>query len=153
MVLSYGSGLLELSRFRNSMVEWRKTWQSPRESLLEILGRFGTSSICFFSDLSSSFMAGYSVLKRPGSFGHVLLAFEMRSNSPTSIHGNLQAKCPIWLALVAPLVQRAIVVEMALIALGQGSLIRLPFACPYVVDFGDILPFEGLLLVTMVVSG
>ncbi|GKB30235.1 hypothetical protein Tco_0869636, partial [Tanacetum coccineum] len=42
---------------------------------------------------------------------------------------------------------------MALVALGQGSPIRLPFACPRVVDFGDILPFEGLLLVSMVVSG
>ncbi|GKG06864.1 hypothetical protein Tco_0329833, partial [Tanacetum coccineum] len=44
----------------------------------------------------------------------------------------------------------AIVVEMAL---GQGSPIWLPFACPHVVDSGDILPFEGLLLVSMVVSG
>ncbi|GKF82073.1 hypothetical protein Tco_0243729, partial [Tanacetum coccineum] len=56
-------------------------------------------------------------------------------------------------ALVAPLGARAIVVEMELVALGQGSPVRLPFARPHVVDFGDILPFEGLLLVTMVVSG
>ncbi|GKF44171.1 hypothetical protein Tco_0130723, partial [Tanacetum coccineum] len=36
---------------------------------------------------------------------------------------------------------------------GQRSPIRLPFACPYIVDLGDILPLEGLLLVAMVVSG
>ncbi|GKG60551.1 hypothetical protein Tco_0614113, partial [Tanacetum coccineum] len=56
-------------------------------------------------------------------------------------------------ALMAPLGARAIVVEMALGALGQRSPIRLPFVCPHIVDLGDILPLEGLLLVTMVVSG
>ncbi|GJS83662.1 hypothetical protein Tco_0750203 [Tanacetum coccineum] len=48
---------------------------------------------------------------------------------------------------------RAIVVKMALGAFGQRSPIRLPFACPHIVDLGYILPLEGLLLVTMVVSG
>ncbi|GJV89945.1 hypothetical protein Tco_1533883 [Tanacetum coccineum] len=48
---------------------------------------------------------------------------------------------------------RAIVVKMALGALGQRSPIRLLFACPHIVDLGDILPLEGLLLVTMVVYG
>ncbi|GJU40356.1 hypothetical protein Tco_1193313 [Tanacetum coccineum] len=59
------------------------------------------------------------------------------------------SKVPYLVALVAPLVARAIVVEIALVALGQGSPIRLPFTRSHVVDFGDILPFEGLLLVTM----
>ncbi|GKF49027.1 hypothetical protein Tco_0142278, partial [Tanacetum coccineum] len=63
------------------------------------------------------------------------------------------SKVPYLVALVAPLGARAIVVEITLVTLGQGSPIRLPFACPHVVDFGDILPFEGLLLLTMVVSG
>ncbi|GKG41452.1 hypothetical protein Tco_0473203, partial [Tanacetum coccineum] len=62
-------------------------------------------------------------------------------------------KVPYFVALVAPLGARAIVVKMALGAFGQRSLIRLPFACPHIVDLGDILPLEGLLLVTMVVSG
>ncbi|GKD23581.1 hypothetical protein Tco_1225284, partial [Tanacetum coccineum] len=62
----------------------------------------------------------------------------------------IASKVPYFVALVAPLGARAIVVEMAL---GQRSPIRLPFACPHIVDLGDILPLEGLLLVTMVVSG
>ncbi|GKG32511.1 putative reverse transcriptase domain-containing protein, partial [Tanacetum coccineum] len=42
---------------------------------------------------------------------------------------------------------------MALGTLGQRSPIRLLFTYPHIVDLGDILPLEGLLLVTMVVSG
>ncbi|GJV42810.1 hypothetical protein Tco_1427346 [Tanacetum coccineum] len=55
----------------------------------------------------------------------------------------------LLVALVAPLSARAIMVKMALVALGQRSPIWLPFACPHVVGSGDILPVEGLLLVSM----
>ncbi|GKA59291.1 hypothetical protein Tco_0758604 [Tanacetum coccineum] len=51
--------------------------------------------------------------------------------------------------LVALLSTRAIVVKMILGTLGQRSPIRLLFACPHIVDLGDILPLEGLLLMTM----
>ncbi|GKG44121.1 hypothetical protein Tco_0483214, partial [Tanacetum coccineum] len=65
----------------------------------------------------------------------------------------IAGKVPYLVALVALLGVRAIVVKMALGALGQRSPIRLLFAYPHIVDLGDILPLEGLLLVTMVVSG
>ncbi|GKG03330.1 hypothetical protein Tco_0310966 [Tanacetum coccineum] len=65
----------------------------------------------------------------------------------------IASKVPYLVALVALLGARAIVVKMALSALGQRSPIHLLFACPHIVDLGDILPLEGLLLVTMVVSG
>ncbi|GKC84907.1 hypothetical protein Tco_1140624 [Tanacetum coccineum] len=65
----------------------------------------------------------------------------------------IASKMPYFVALVALLGARAIMVKMALGALGQRSLIGLPFACPHIVDLGDILPFEGLLLVTMAVPG
>ncbi|GKB48479.1 hypothetical protein Tco_0899232, partial [Tanacetum coccineum] len=66
---------------------------------------------------------------------------------------SIAGKVPYFVTLVAPLGARAIVVEIALGALGQRSTIRLPFTCPRIVDLGVILPFEGLLLVTMVVPG
>ncbi|GKG29096.1 hypothetical protein Tco_0416461, partial [Tanacetum coccineum] len=65
----------------------------------------------------------------------------------------IASKIPYFIALVAFLGARAIMVKVALGAFGQGSPIRLPFAYPHIVDLGDILPLEGLLLVTMVVSG
>ncbi|GJR93789.1 hypothetical protein Tco_0265963 [Tanacetum coccineum] len=49
-------------------------------------------------------------------------------------------KVPYLVALVALLGARVIVVKMALGALMQGSPIRLLFACPHIVDLGDILP-------------
>ncbi|GKG46967.1 hypothetical protein Tco_0504164, partial [Tanacetum coccineum] len=58
-------------------------------------------------------------------------------------------KVSYLVALVALLSTRAIVVKIALGALGQRSPIRLPFTCPHIIDLGDILPLEGLLLVTM----
>ncbi|GKC78025.1 hypothetical protein Tco_1128799 [Tanacetum coccineum] len=60
---------------------------------------------------------------------------------------------PYFVTLVAPLGARAIVVKMELGALGQRSPIMLLFSCPHIVHLGNILPLEGLLLVTMVVSG
>nr|GFC82489.1 hypothetical protein [Tanacetum cinerariifolium] len=62
------------------------------------------------------------------------------------------SKVPYLVALVALLGTRAIVMKMSLGALGQISTVRLPLAHPHIVDLGDILPFRGLLLVTMVVS-
>ncbi|GKB55691.1 hypothetical protein Tco_0911877, partial [Tanacetum coccineum] len=62
-------------------------------------------------------------------------------------------KVPYLVALVALLSTRAIVTKMALGALGQRSPIQLLLTSPHIVDLGDILPLEGLLLVTMVVSG
>ncbi|GJX57254.1 hypothetical protein Tco_0287151 [Tanacetum coccineum] len=56
-------------------------------------------------------------------------------------------KVPYLVALVALLGARTIVVKMTL---GQGSPIQLLFACPHIVDLGDILPLGRLLLVTMV---
>nr|GFD51548.1 hypothetical protein [Tanacetum cinerariifolium] len=61
-------------------------------------------------------------------------------------------KVPYFVTLVALLGTRAVVMKMALGALGQIPTVRLPFACPHIVDPGNIFPFGGLLLVTMVVS-
>ncbi|GKD18138.1 hypothetical protein Tco_1207296, partial [Tanacetum coccineum] len=94
-----------------------------------------------------------STLKTAISFGSCPITLLSVSNICVTSIPAISSKVPYLVALAAPLGARAIVVEMALVALGQGSPIRLPFACPHVVDFGDILPFEGLLLVTMVVSG
>nr|GFA99359.1 putative reverse transcriptase domain-containing protein [Tanacetum cinerariifolium] len=78
---------------------------------------------------------------------------------PLSIHNvsvartsAVTGKVPYFVTLVAPLGTRAIVMKMALGAVGQIPTVRLPLAHPYMVDPGDILPFGGLLLVTMVVS-
>ncbi|GKG08351.1 hypothetical protein Tco_0334183, partial [Tanacetum coccineum] len=65
----------------------------------------------------------------------------------------VMGKVPYLIALVALLSTRAIVVKMALGALGQRSPIWLLFTCPHIVDLGDILPLEGLFFMTMVVSG
>nr|GEW41347.1 hypothetical protein [Tanacetum cinerariifolium] len=62
-------------------------------------------------------------------------------------------KVPYFLTLVALLGTQAIAMKMALGALGKIPTIRLPLYCPHIVDLGNILPFEGLLLVTMVVFG
>nr|GEX32313.1 putative reverse transcriptase domain-containing protein [Tanacetum cinerariifolium] len=61
-------------------------------------------------------------------------------------------KVPYLVALVAFLSTRAIVMKMALGALGQVSPIWFPFTRSHIVDLGDILPLGGLLLITMVVS-
>ncbi|GJZ39159.1 hypothetical protein Tco_0585722 [Tanacetum coccineum] len=54
----------------------------------------------------------------------------------------IASKVPYLVALVAPLGARAIVVEMALVALGQGSPVRLPFAVTGC-RLGDILLLKG----------
>ncbi|GKG24098.1 hypothetical protein Tco_0392134 [Tanacetum coccineum] len=98
-------------------------------------------------------MSWCSTLKTTISFGSCPIALLSVSNICATSTPAIASKMPYFVALVAPLGARAIVVEMALGALGQRSPIRLPFACPHIVDLGDILPLEGLLLVTMVVSG
>ncbi|GJT46974.1 hypothetical protein Tco_0955689 [Tanacetum coccineum] len=64
----------------------------------------------------------------------------------------IASKVPYFVALVAPPGARAIMVKMALGAFGKRSPILLLFACPHIVNLGNIRPHEGLLLVTMVVS-
>ncbi|GJT70611.1 hypothetical protein Tco_1029897 [Tanacetum coccineum] len=86
-----------------------------------------------------------STLKTTISLGSCPIALLSVSNICVTSTSAIASKVPYLVALVAPLGARAIVVEMALVALGQGSPIRLPFACPHVARFGNILPFEGLL--------
>ncbi|GJX02050.1 hypothetical protein Tco_0185963 [Tanacetum coccineum] len=60
---------------------------------------------------------------------------QMRINTPA-----ITSKVPYFVALVAPLGARAIVVKMALGAFGQRSPIRLPFACPHNEHWRHCLP-------------
>ncbi|GJV13008.1 hypothetical protein Tco_1354549 [Tanacetum coccineum] len=94
-----------------------------------------------------------STLKTTISLGGCPIALLSISNIPVTSIPAITSKVPYFVALVAPPGAWAIVVKMALSAFGQRSPIRLPFACPHIVDLGYILPLEGLLLVTMVVSG
>ncbi|GJW21043.1 hypothetical protein Tco_0031665 [Tanacetum coccineum] len=64
----------------------------------------------------------------------------------------IASKMPYFVALVASLGARAIVVKMALWALGQRSPIRLPLACPRIVELETIMPIEGCAGVHLVVS-
>ncbi|GKB75396.1 hypothetical protein Tco_0942291 [Tanacetum coccineum] len=58
----------------------------------------------------------------------------------------IASKMPYFVAHVAFLGARAIVVKIVLGALGQRSPIRLPFACPHIVDLGgDILHLERVV--------
>ncbi|GJV67058.1 hypothetical protein Tco_1482567 [Tanacetum coccineum] len=93
-----------------------------------------------------------STLKTTISFRSCPIALLSISNICVTSIPAIASKVPYFVALVAPLGARAIVVKMALGAFGQRSPIRLPFACPHIVGLGYILPLEGLLLVTMVVS-
>ncbi|GJU76997.1 hypothetical protein Tco_1274067 [Tanacetum coccineum] len=94
-----------------------------------------------------------STLKTTISLGSCPIALLSISNICITSTPAIASKMPYFVALVAFLGARAIVVKMELGALGQRSPIRLPFACPHIVDLGDILPLEGLSLVAMVVSG
>ncbi|GKF38872.1 hypothetical protein Tco_0118933, partial [Tanacetum coccineum] len=93
-------------------------------------------------------MSWCSTLKTTISFRSCPIALLGVSNICVTSIPAIASKVPYFVALVAPLGARAIVVKVALGAFGQRSPIRLPFSCPHVVDFGDILPLEGLLLVT-----
>ncbi|GKG15652.1 hypothetical protein Tco_0357975 [Tanacetum coccineum] len=85
-----------------------------------------------------------------GDCPNVLLSISNISVARTSA---VAGKVPYLVTFVAFLSTRAIMVKMALGTLGQRSPIRIPFTCPHIIDLGNILPLEGLLLVTMVVSG
>ncbi|GKC33221.1 hypothetical protein Tco_1040515, partial [Tanacetum coccineum] len=94
-----------------------------------------------------------STLKTTIPFRSCPIALLSISNICVASTPAIAGKVPYLVALVALLGARAIVVKMTLVALGQRSPIWLFFACPHIVDLGDILPLKGLLLVTMVVSG
>ncbi|GKF90425.1 hypothetical protein Tco_0274126 [Tanacetum coccineum] len=94
-----------------------------------------------------------STLKTTIPLGSCPIALLSISNICVTRTPAIASKVPCFVSLVTLLGARAIVVKMALGALGQRSPIRLLFVCPHIVDLGDILPLEGLLLVTMVVSG
>ncbi|GKC26254.1 hypothetical protein Tco_1033548 [Tanacetum coccineum] len=98
-------------------------------------------------------MSWSSTFKTTIPFGIRPIALLSISNICVASTLSVAGKVPYLVALVALLSTWAIVVKMALGTLGQRSLIRFPFTCPYIIDLGDILPLEGLLLVTMVVSG
>ncbi|GKG10545.1 hypothetical protein Tco_0341945, partial [Tanacetum coccineum] len=87
-----------------------------------------------------------STLKTTISLGSCPIALPSISNICITSTLAITSKMPYFVA-------QAIVVKMALGALGQRSPIRLPFASPHIVDLDDILPLEGLLQVAMVVSG
>ncbi|GKG34229.1 hypothetical protein Tco_0436925, partial [Tanacetum coccineum] len=98
------------------------------------------------------FNLGQSLLKCPGA-PHSKQPFPLgASNICVTSTPAIVNKMPYFVALMTLLGARAIVVKMALGALGQRSPIRLPFAYPHIVDLGDILPLEGLLLVTIVTN-
>ncbi|GKF05017.1 hypothetical protein Tco_0035685 [Tanacetum coccineum] len=135
---------------------------APQGEELGLMNPLSESS-CNCSDSSFIFILQFwtisfevswcSTLKTTIPFGSRPIALLSVSNiCCTCGTSGCTGQVPYLVALVAPLGARAIVVKMALVALGQGSPIRLPFACPHVVNFGNILPLEGLLLVTMVVS-
>ncbi|GKG28211.1 hypothetical protein Tco_0406538 [Tanacetum coccineum] len=98
-------------------------------------------------------MSWSSTFKTTISFGICPIALLSISNICVARTRAVAGKVPYLVALVSLLSTRAIVVKMALGTLGQRFPIRLLFACPHIVDLGDILPLKGLLLVTMVVSG
>ncbi|GKF94977.1 hypothetical protein Tco_0284677, partial [Tanacetum coccineum] len=75
------------------------------------------------------------------------------SNISVARTSAVTGKVPYLVTFVAFLSARAIVMKMALGALGQRSTIRLLFTLPHIVDLGDILSLEGLLLMAMVVFG
>ncbi|GKD61047.1 hypothetical protein Tco_1298556, partial [Tanacetum coccineum] len=86
-----------------------------------------------------------STFKTTISFGIFPIALLSISNIYVARTPAVAGKVPYLIALVALLSTLAIVVKMALGALGQRSPIRLLFTCPNIVDLGDILPLEGLI--------
>ncbi|GKG12395.1 hypothetical protein Tco_0346632 [Tanacetum coccineum] len=75
------------------------------------------------------------------------------SNISVARTSAVAGKVPYLVTFVAFLSTRAIVMKMALGALGKVSPIWFPFTHPHIVYLGDILPLGGLLLMAMVVSG
>ncbi|GKC68772.1 hypothetical protein Tco_1101370 [Tanacetum coccineum] len=95
-------------------------------------------------------MSWSSTFKATIPFGIFPIALLSISNICVARTPAVAGKVPYLVALMALLSTRDIVMKMALGALGP---IRLLFTCSHIVDLGDILPLEGLLLMTMVVSG
>ncbi|GKF88499.1 hypothetical protein Tco_0259376 [Tanacetum coccineum] len=85
-----------------------------------------------------------STLKTTISLGSCPIALLSIRNICIASTPAIASKMPYFVTLVTFLGARAIVVKMTLGAFGQRSPIRLPFACPHIVDLGDILPLEGL---------
>ncbi|GKD31047.1 hypothetical protein Tco_1241825 [Tanacetum coccineum] len=94
-----------------------------------------------------------STLKTTIPFGSCPIALLSISNICVASTPAIAGKVPYLVALVALLGARAIVVKMALGALGQVSPIGFLLTSPHIVDLGYILLLEGLLLVSMIVSG
>ncbi|GKF46914.1 hypothetical protein Tco_0136716 [Tanacetum coccineum] len=94
-----------------------------------------------------------STLKITIPFGSCPIALLGISNICVARTSAIAGKMPYLIALVALLGARAIVMKMALGALGQASPIGFLLTSSHIVDLGYILLLEGLLLVSMVVSG
>ncbi|GKG35963.1 hypothetical protein Tco_0443641, partial [Tanacetum coccineum] len=94
-----------------------------------------------------------STLKTIIPLGSCPIALLSISNVCVASAPAIAGKVPYLIALVALLGARAIMVKMALDALGQGSPVGFLLTSPHIVELCDILPLEGLLLVSMVVSG
>ncbi|GJR13134.1 hypothetical protein Tco_0795786 [Tanacetum coccineum] len=100
---------------------------------------------------------GATTLKQPFLLGVAPLAFECYAITDSGVTGipcQYRECGPLSCGLVASLGARGPLSlvgsdETLVFCTWERIPIRLPFACPYVVDFGDILPFKGLLLVTM----
>ncbi|GJQ93652.1 hypothetical protein Tco_0004791 [Tanacetum coccineum] len=97
-------------------------------------------------------MTWCSTLKTTISLGSCPIALLSIINICITSTPVIASKMPYFVALVAFLGARAIMVKMALGALRQRSPVRLPFTCSHIVDLGNILPLEGLLLVTIFCS-
>ncbi|GJX89941.1 hypothetical protein Tco_0343267 [Tanacetum coccineum] len=76
-----------------------------------------------------SVLVAPQIKRQPFSLGVPHCPSDVSNICVTSISA-IASKVPYLVALVAPLGARAIVVEMAPVALWQGSPIWLPFACP-----------------------
>nr|GFB09873.1 hypothetical protein [Tanacetum cinerariifolium] len=133
MVLELRGRLLELSRSGIPLVKLEEDPASPWERLQVPL-----EMLC-----SSTFETSISLR----IFPIVPLSIPNVCVAKTSA---VAGKVPYSVILVALLGTRVIVMKMALGALGQIPTVRLPLACPHIVDPGDVLPFGGLLSVTMV---
>ncbi|GKG05368.1 hypothetical protein Tco_0325454 [Tanacetum coccineum] len=83
-----------------------------------------------------------STLKTTIPFGSCPISLLSINNICVTSTPTIASKVPYFVTLVALLGARAIMVKMALGALGQRSPIQLFFACPHIVDLGDILPLE-----------
>ncbi|GJY29147.1 hypothetical protein Tco_0404914 [Tanacetum coccineum] len=84
-------------------------------------------------------------------FGSCPIALLSISNICVASTPAITGKVPYLVSLVALLGAQAIMVKMALGALGQVSPIGFLLTSPHIVDLGYILLLEGLLLVSMVV--